>query len=165
MKRLSLGLALAFSASMACAAPAPPSTLVGGWDASNSFAHALSVDSLGRLNIIGSGSTSVVFGPDAQGVAPTQSPNVMACVFNNPTVSATQVVRIQCDANGHPIVVVSGSIAATQSGTWNINAITTLPTISLGASGNVIGGVTQSGTWNINAITTLPAVAGAVAAL
>jgi hypothetical protein len=45
--------------------------------------------------------------------------------------------------------------AVTQSGTWNIGSITTLP--SLPAGSNVIGGVTQSGTWNVG-ITGTPTV-------
>ena len=47
--------------------------------------------------------------------------------------------------------------AVTQSGTWNVGTITTLPALPTG--GNVIGSVTQSGTWNIGTITTLPALA------
>jgi hypothetical protein len=39
--------------------------------------------------------------------------------------------------------------AVTQSGTWNIASITTLP--SLPAGSNVIGGVTQSGGWTVTA--------------
>ena len=39
--------------------------------------------------------------------------------------------------------------AVTQSGTWNIGSITTLP--SLPAGSNVIGGVTQSGGWTVTA--------------
>jgi hypothetical protein len=37
--------------------------------------------------------------------------------------------------------------AVTQSGTWNIGSITTLPSLATGS--NVIGAVTQSGTWNV----------------
>lgn len=44
----------------------------------------------------------------------------------------------------------------TQSGTWNIGSITTLPALPAGS--NVIGSVTQSGTWNVGSITTLPAL-------
>lgn len=51
---------------------------------------------------------------------------------------------------------VSGTVAATQSGTWNIGSISTLPAIPAGS--NVIGAVTQSGTWNIGTVTTLPTV-------
>lgn len=43
----------------------------------------------------------------------------------------------------------------TQSGTWNIGSITTLPALPAGS--NVIGGVTQSGTWNVG-ITGTPTV-------
>lgn len=46
--------------------------------------------------------------------------------------------------------------AVTQSGTWNIGSITTLPALATGS--NVIGAVTQSGTWNVGSITTLPAL-------
>jgi len=49
--------------------------------------------------------------------------------------------------------------AVTQSGTWNVGAITTLPALATGS--NVIGAVTQSGTWNVGSITTLPAVVNA----
>jgi hypothetical protein len=45
---------------------------------------------------------------------------------------------------------LNGTVAVTQSGTWNIGSITTLPALPTGA--NVIGGVTQSGTWNITNI-------------
>lgn len=37
----------------------------------------------------------------------------------------------------------------TQSGTWNIGSITTLPALPTGS--NVIGGVTQSGSWTVTA--------------
>ncbi|MFZ9968065.1 MAG: hypothetical protein ACO3IN_13885 [Steroidobacteraceae bacterium] len=36
----------------------------------------------------------------------------------------------------------------TQSGTWNIGSITTLPALAAGS--NVIGGVTQSGSWTVD---------------
>lgn len=39
--------------------------------------------------------------------------------------------------------------AVTQSGTWNIGSITTLPALPTGS--NVIGGVTQSGSWTVTA--------------
>jgi hypothetical protein len=39
--------------------------------------------------------------------------------------------------------------AVTQSGTWNIGSITTLPSLPTGS--NVIGGVTQSGSWTVTA--------------
>ena len=51
--------------------------------------------------------------------------------------------------------------AVTQSGTWNVGSITTLPALATGS--NVIGAVTQSGTWNVGAITTLPALAAGTA--
>lgn len=49
---------------------------------------------------------------------------------------------------------VSGTVAATQSGTWNIGSITTLPSISLAASSNNIGDVD---------VLTLPGITGNVA--
>jgi hypothetical protein len=45
---------------------------------------------------------------------------------------------------------LAASIAVTQSGTWNIGSITTLPALATGS--NVIGAVTQSGAWNITNI-------------
>lgn len=68
--------------------------------------------------------------------------------------AATPTVTVQ---DGGSSLTVDGTVAATQSGTWNIGSITTLPSLPAGA--NVIGGVTQSGTWNIGSITTLPALA------
>lgn len=44
----------------------------------------------------------------------------------------------------------------TQSGTWNIGTLTTMPVLPAGT--NVIGGVTQSGTWNIGTLTTMPSI-------
>lgn len=64
---------------------------------------------------------------------------------------------------------VSGTVAATQSGTWNIGSITTLPTISLGASSNNIGdvdvlslpsipaGTNNIGKVDVNALPSIPA--------
>jgi hypothetical protein len=58
-----------------------------------------------------------------------------------------------------------GIFPASQSGTWNIGSITSLPNVVLGAGSNTIGAIsnttfaaTQSGTWNIGSITTLPNV-------
>ena len=64
------------------------------------------------------------------------------------TVTATIGTALPTGSN-----VIGG---VTQSGTWNVGSITTLPALPTGS--NVIGGVTQSGTWNVGSITTLPAL-------
>jgi hypothetical protein len=72
--------------------------------------------------------------------------------------------RLEDDASKNLKVNVNAALptgantigAVTQSGTWNIGSITTLPALPTGA--NTIGAVTQSGTWNIGSITTLPAL-------
>ena len=56
-------------------------------------------------------------------------------------------------ADGGGSITVDGTVAATQSGTWNIGSITTLPALATGA--NVIGAVTQSGAWNIGTVSTV----------
>jgi hypothetical protein len=59
----------------------------------------------------------------------------------------------------------SGTFPASQSGTWNIGSVASLPNVVLGAGSSTIGAIsnttfaaTQSGTWNIGSITTLPNV-------
>lgn len=52
------------------------------------------------------------------------------------------------------VTVAAGTVAATQSGTWNIGSVSTMPTVTV--TGAVAA--TQSGTWNIGAVTTLPNV-------
>ena len=54
---------------------------------------------------------------------------------------------------------ITGTVASTQSGTWNIGSITTLPALAAGA--NVIGSVTQSGTWTATPIAITKATQGA----
>jgi len=93
-------------------------------------------------------------------------------VQSTPGTSQATAVTIQGNASGIA-VPVSGTLAATQSGTWNIGSISTLPSLPAGA--NAIGSVsvsnfpgtqtvtgtvaaTQSGTWNIGSISSLPAL-------
>lgn len=68
-------------------------------------------------------------------------------------LASTATVALSAGAN-----VIGG---VTQSGTWNIGSITTLPALATGA--NVIGAVTQSGTWNIGSITTIPSLVAGTA--
>lgn len=75
-------------------------------------------------------------------------------------MAASVPVTLASNQSALPVTLTSttitGTVASTQSGTWNIGSITTLPALATGA--NVIGAVTQSGTWNIGSITTLPAL-------
>lgn len=103
-----------------------------------------------------------------------------AALIGQKTMAGGLPVSIASDQSAIP---VSGTVAATQSGTWNIGAITTLPTLPAGT--NVIGKVaidqttpgttnkvdigntgtvaaTQSGTWNIGTITTLGTITNVV---
>ena len=66
---------------------------------------------------------------------------------NTATVKAASTAAIAADKAIVVAISPNNTVAATQSGTWNIGSITTLPSIPTGA--NVIGGVTQSGTWNV----------------
>ena len=87
-----------------------------------------------------------------QGTAATDTDQLMlaGCVRSDTAAVATGVIagdRARCivDATGQLWVhvgVVDGTVAATQSGTWNINSITTLPSIPTGS--NTIGGVNLS---------------------
>ena len=98
---------------------------------------------------------------DASGVTQTvETPSAVG----QAAMAASKPVVI---ASNQSAVPVSGTVAASQSGTWNIGAITTLPAVVV--SGTVTANVgtgtqpvsstvaaTQSGTWNVGSITTLP---------
>lgn len=138
--RAALFLALALAAPVAsfAATPVLVPTIVGGSD-NGTTRRTLLTDSSGRLLIVGAAAGGVAYGPDTQGVAPTQAPITIGCTFASPAVAAGQIVRAQCDAAGRLI------INAIQSGTWNIGAIASaLPT-----GGNVIGLMGQSGVWTV----------------
>jgi hypothetical protein len=72
-----------------------------------------------------------------------------------PTLTSGNMAAFQGDVNGNLKTVLAAALPAgsnviggvTQSGTWNIGSITTLPALPAGS--NVIGGVTQSGTWTV----------------
>jgi len=107
-------------------------------------------------------------------------------VESAPGTAQTTAVTIQGNASGIS-VPVSGTLAATQSGTWNVGGLgaagtpsggvvsvqgvsggTTIP-VTIGAGANIIGSVNaaQAGTWNIGAITgtvSLPTGAATAAA-
>lgn len=109
-------------------ATASSGLLILGSDGSN--ARYLKTDALGRLTLVGAG----VAGTPAGGV-----------------------VSIQGVAGGTNLPI-SGTVSATQSGTWNINTLTGITNVvhvddnagSLTVDGTV--GATQSGTWDINNI-------------
>ena len=111
-------------------------------------------------------------GPVAPGTAAGKS-LLTGGVYNSslPTLTSGQQAAMQIDSSGRLFVNIGSSTltlggalptgantigGVTQSGTWNIGAITTLPALATGV--NVIGGVTRSGAWNIGTITTLPAL-------
>jgi len=107
---------------------------------------------------------------DANGV--TQTVETPSAVGQALMVASKPVVI----ASNQSAVPVSGTVAATQSGTWNIGAITTLPavvvsgtvTANVGTGTQPVSGTvaaTQSGTWNIGSITTLPTLPQLPAAL
>lgn len=84
--------------------------------------------------------------------------NVMGAVASSTAPTAVSAngdaVRLWATTNGalhvsdgNSSLTVDGTVAATQSGTWNINAITTLPALPAGA--NTIGNVNQAGTWTV----------------
>lgn len=69
------------------------------------------------------------------------------------STNITQILGAPVSAT-NPLYIspsTGSTFAATQSGTWNIGSITTLPSLATG--GNVIGAVTQSGTWNVGTVT------------
>lgn len=113
----------------------------------------------------------------AQSVASDASGNAL---IGQKTMAASLPVAIASDQSAVP---VSGTVAATQSGTWNIGSLTTLPALVAGTA--IIGKVgidqttpgttnkvdigntgtvaaTQSGTWNIGTITTLTGITNVV---
>jgi len=80
------------------------------------------------------------------------NPNGQALsVASAPVVIASDQSAIPVTLSGASSVIISGtpSVAATQSGTWNIGTITTLPAIT----GTVAA--TQSGTWNIGTVASI----------
>ena len=103
---------------------------------------------------------------DASGVTQTvETPSAVG----QAAMAASKPVVI---ASNQSAVPVSGTVAASQSGTWNIGAITTLPavvvsgtvTANVGTGTQPVSGTvaaTQSGTWNVGSITTLPVQFGA----
>ena len=114
----------------------------------------LQTDSNGRL-LIGnfpatqpvSGTVAVsgtvpVSGTFYQATQPVSLTTLPALTAGSATIGAVT------QASGPWTVSWSGqTVAATQSGTWNIGSITTLPALPAGS--NIIGAVTQSGTWNV----------------
>ena len=132
MKIRSSLIALVLIATSANAQVIPPGQMVAGWDSVNSKQRNVKVDSTGRMYIVGSGVGGVVYGPDANATPPTQPPvyvsgwdgtNIRALSTSN-----TGVLNIQGP------VTVSGTIPATQSGTWNINNISGTISLPTGAA-------------------------------
>ncbi len=64
-------------------------------------------------------------------------------VQSAPGTAQTTAVTVQGNASGIP-VPVSGTVAATQSGTWNIGSITTLPSITVSSSALPTGASTAA---------------------
>jgi hypothetical protein len=69
---------------------------------------------------------------------PSKGQAVMGTDGTNPRIISTTTAGAVNIADGGNSITVDGTVAATQSGTWNINSITTLP--SLAAGTNTIGG-------------------------
>jgi hypothetical protein len=69
------------------------------------------------------------------GTVTVNTPPPGATPIPYPTVAGTLVLKVDGSAITQP---VSGTVAATQSGTWNIGAITTLPAIVLAAGQHII---------------------------
>ena len=92
----------------------------------------------------------IVSGPDAVGAAPTRNPVQIGCLFltTPATLTNNQVGEAQCDSTQHLFVnvtnfpgtqPVSGTVAATQSGTWTVQ------------QGGAPWSVSQSGSpWGMN---------------
>ena len=90
-------------------------------------------------------------------------------IFTQPSATGTSTVKIDQTTPGttNGVVVNSGAVSATQSGTWTFNLGSAIPTgansigtVGLNAGSNTIGsianttfGATQSGAWNITNIT------------
>jgi hypothetical protein len=131
----------------------------------------LQLDSSGNLNVnvkTGGGSTTFPYSGTSSGqTATTASFLGAAGIYNSspPTLTTGQAAPIQLDVNGNQKVSGTVSLGAgaaaigtvtfgsaqpvTQSGTWNIGTVTTLPALATGA--NTIGAVTQaSGPWTSN---------------
>lgn len=118
------------------------SQVVAGSD-NGSTRRILKTDNTGRLEVVGSAAGGVAYGPDNQGVAPTQAPITIGCTFNNPTVAATQIVRTQCDANGKLLTVVSGGV--TVSGTVAVTQSTSPWVVGQSTAANLQATVVGSG--------------------
>lgn len=118
----------------------PTGTLAMAWDSVNSKVRAIKVDTSQNLNVnvqTATLGTVAVSGTFFQGTQPV-------------SIAASVTVSQSTAANLNATVVGTGTFAvqATQSGTWNIGNITTLPSIPSG--GNTIGAVTQaSGPWTV----------------
>jgi hypothetical protein len=65
--------------------------------------------------------------------------------FDRLRVDASKNLNVNIAANSFGTVTVTGTVAATQSGTWNIGTVTTLPAITFASP----QAVTQSGTWTV----------------
>lgn len=90
---------------------------------------------------------SVVLGAGSSVIgAVTQSGAWAVSISGTPTVTVQDGGgSVSVDDNGGSLTV-DGTVAATQSGTWNIGSVATLPSLPAGA--NTIGAVTQaSGPW------------------
>jgi hypothetical protein len=91
------------------------------------------------LGVAGTASTDVL---TIQGIASMTALKVDGSAVTQPVSLAS----VPTHAVTLTSTTITGTVASTQSGTWNIGSITTLPALATGA--NVIGAVTQSGTWN-----------------
>lgn len=69
---------------------------------------------------------------------PSKGQAVMGTDGTNPRIISTTTAGAVNIADGGNSITVDGTVAATQSGTWNINSITTLPALAAGT--NTIGG-------------------------
>ena len=118
----------------------------------------LQVDSDGALKVTGTASANSQYTVDTASSG-TENGAVILAVRNDAGGSLVStdndLSAIQVDANG-ALRVLPATHAVTQSGTWNVGSVTTLPSLPTGA--NTIGAVTQSGTWNVGSVTTLPAL-------
>ncbi len=104
-----------------------------------------------KLNVAQAGAIGSNTGPMVQGSVTTAAPTYTTATINPLSLTTAGALRTDASASTQP---VSGTVAATQSGTWNIATVSTVTAVTaitnaLPAGSNAIGGVTQSGTWTV----------------
>lgn len=143
--------AFAATLSLASIAAAQVGNPGSGYDYTNHVWRPLSVNASGSVNVNGSASGSNVYGSDNAGAAQSKPPVVMGGVSINYGSTGGTVYSWHVDSSGlghvvfdsaQPVTVsgtatVSGTVAATESGTWTVqpgNTANTTPWIIGGNS-------------------------------